>query len=197
MSSLIVATDEDKVLVATDTLATHPDGRPFKFTTKAFIVPHLKLIMACTGLAGFLGRWFIRVNDRFVVKGIDNLDQHAPGVLPSLWQECKQEFSIPDDLRTTVYHFGLSENTGLIHSFRYASTEKFQSYRFDQYGVLAKPECTFAAQLSPLDDIVKMMTEQRAIQATKPKDDRVYVGGEIHIQLLSREGFKCLHLASV
>jgi len=50
MSSLIVATDETQVLVVTDTLATHPDGRPLKFTTKAFVVPHLNLIIAATGI---------------------------------------------------------------------------------------------------------------------------------------------------
>ncbi len=69
MSSLIVYTDQTQVLVVTDTLATHPDGRPVKFTTKAFIVPHLNLIMASTGIMGFLGRWFVKVNDMVIVKG--------------------------------------------------------------------------------------------------------------------------------
>jgi hypothetical protein len=34
-----------------------------------------------------------------------------------------------------------------------------------------------------------MMDEQRTIQASKPKDQRVYVGGEIHIHHLSENGF--------
>ena len=64
MSSLIFHTEQNQVMIATDTLATSPDGRPFKFTTKAFfLLPHLRMIIAGTGAGGFLGRWFIRVND--------------------------------------------------------------------------------------------------------------------------------------
>src|SRR5205807_7567982 len=125
------ATDETQVIVATDTLATHPDGRPIKFTTKAFVVPHLNLIMACTGLMGFLGRWFVRVNDMVIAKGIDNLDYHAPRILSDLWQGCKQELSIPEDLTASIYHFGISENTGLVHSYRYKSVENFRSDRIE------------------------------------------------------------------
>ncbi len=95
MSSLIFYTDETQVLVGTDTLATHPDGRPLKFATKAFIVPHLKLIMAGTGTGGLLGRWFVFMNDSTIVRGIDNLNYHAPRALRMLWQRHKQELSIP------------------------------------------------------------------------------------------------------
>jgi hypothetical protein len=78
--------------VATDTLATSPDGKPLKFTTKAFILPHLKMIIAGTGAGGFLGRWFVRINDGLIVRGIDNLDYHTPRDLASMWQRHKEEF---------------------------------------------------------------------------------------------------------
>jgi hypothetical protein len=67
MSSLICYADESQVLVATDTLATLPDGRPFKFATKALIVPDLKFIMAGIGMFGFLNRWFLYMNEMAVV----------------------------------------------------------------------------------------------------------------------------------
>jgi hypothetical protein len=189
MSSLIVVTDETQVLVATDSLATHPDGRPIKFTTKAFIVPHLHLIMAATGVMGFLGRWFVRVNDGIIAKGIDNLDYHAPSILLSLWESCKKELSIPDDVTTSVYHFGFSEITGLIQSYRYKSAENFKSDRMEPYGFLVKPECRIPDDFKFPQDIIAMMDEQRTIQASKPKDERVYVGGEIHVHHLSENGF--------
>jgi len=190
MSSLIIATDETQVLVATDTLATHPDGRPIKFTTKAFIVPHLKLIMASTGIMGFLGRWIVHVNDMLIVKGIDNLDYHAPRVLASLWQGCKQELSIPDDITTSIYHFGFSEATGLVHSYRYRSTDNFKSDRLEPYGFLVKPECPIPDNFTFPQDIIAMMSEQRTIQSSKPKHERVYVGGDIQIHHLSHDGFR-------
>src|SRR5690242_2369924 len=119
MSSLIFHTDERQVFTATDTLATSPDGEPFLFTTKAFVVPHLWMMMAGTGAGGFLGKWFIEVNDRMIVKGIDNLDYHTPQALDRIWQSYKQECSIPETFTTTVYHFGFSEEEGAIHSYAY------------------------------------------------------------------------------
>jgi hypothetical protein len=190
MSSLIVLTDKDQVMVATDTPATHPDGRPFKFTTKAFAIPHLHLIIATTGVLGVLGRWFVRINDRVLTRGIDNLYAHAPSILSSLWNECEEELSIPDGVTTSVYHFGFSEFTGLIHSYRYRSSENFKSERLE-LGILVKPECRIPETFSsPQEDIINMMTEQRVNEASKPKENRVYVGGEIQIHYLSKEGFR-------
>jgi hypothetical protein len=48
------------------------------FTTKAFVLPHLRMVIAGTGAGRFLGKWFIRLNDRIAVKDIDNLNYHAP-----------------------------------------------------------------------------------------------------------------------
>jgi len=118
MSSLIFHADREQVLMATDTLATSTDGQPFKFTTKAFFIPHLRMLMAGTGLMGFLGRWFIQVNDWMLVKGIDNLNNHAPRYLSSIWQGYKEEVSA-GEISATIYHCGFSEIDGLIHTYVY------------------------------------------------------------------------------
>lgn len=91
MSSLIFHTQEDQVLVATDTLAVSVGGRALMFTTKVLIVPHLRMMMAGTGAGGFLDRWFVRVNSGKVVAGIDNLDYHTPKSLADLWREFKKK----------------------------------------------------------------------------------------------------------
>jgi len=192
MSSLIFFTDTTQALVATDTLGVSPDGRPLRFTTKAFIVPHLKLIIAGTGAGGFLGKWFVRVNDDFVVKGIDNLDYHTPSALATLWQGFKQQFSI-EDITATIYHFGFSETTGLIRSFAYRSTNDFRSEPIG-YGLGFKPECPVPENYQLPGDIRKMMDDQRTIQASQPKDKRLYIGGEIMIHHLSRDGFSAYPL---
>jgi hypothetical protein len=189
MSSLIFHTEENEVLVATDTLATLPDGQPFLFTTKAFIVPHLKMIVAGTGVGGFVGRWFVRINDGFVVRGIDHLDYHAPRNLTSMWQRHKKEFSISDSMTVTVYHLGFSEQDGLIHSFAYRSTNDFNSERLEPYGLRVKPECPVPDNYRLPDDIRTMMEAQRTVQASLPTEKRVYIGGEITIHHLSNNGF--------
>ncbi len=190
MSSLIFHLEPEQVLVGTDTLATSVDGEPFLFTTKVFIVPHLRLLMAGTGAGGFLGKWFTQVNDRMVVRDVDNLDFHAPRDLAQIWQNHKNEFSLPEDASTTVYHFGFSEEDGLIHSYVYRSENSFQSERLGQSGIGVKPECQVPEGCQLPADIKTMMLDQRAIQAMQPKAQKVYIGGEIVIHHLSRDGFQ-------
>jgi hypothetical protein len=188
MSSLIFYADENQALVATDTLATSPDGKPFKFTTKTFIVPHLKLLMSGVGVHGFLGKWFVQMNDGVVVRGIDHLNYHAPRILASLWQRYKKELSIPDNIKTTIYHVGFSEITEKIHLYAYRSTEDFTSERLEPYGIRVKPECPVPENYCLPQDIRTMMDDQRAIQASKPKSERIYIGGEIEIHHLTKGG---------
>jgi hypothetical protein len=183
LSALIFFTNESEVLVATDTLATSTDGKPFKFTTKAFIVPHLKLLIAGTGIGGFLGRWFVHINDWMIVRGIDELDCHTPQILTAMWQAEEHAST------TTIYHFGFSEKTGLIQSFAYKSTNDFRSDRLS-YGLNVNPECPMPANCCLPRDIRKMMDDQRTMQDSLPKEERrLYIGGEIEVHRLSKDGF--------
>lgn len=188
MSSLIFITENEQVLTATDTLATSPTGEPSFFTTKAFIVSHLQMIMCGTGMGGFLGKWFIEVNDRMVVRGIENLDFHTPKILPSLWNNFKKENSVPDKLTTTVYHFGFSEEDGLIHSYAYRSANNFVSEPLP-YGMGIKPECISSEGFEFPRDIKKIMDEQRSLQQSRLQDERIFIGGKIQIHHLTKTGF--------
>ncbi len=193
MSSLIYFIDKSQVLVATDTLAvSYDEHAPFMFTTKAFIVPHLKMIMCGTGAAGFCGEWFIKVNHNMVVRDIDHLDYHTPDNLSALWAEFKKKFS-PLDTTTTVYYFGFSAEDSCLHAYAYRSTSDFKSERL-QYGLGLKPECTPTNTSDFLEDIKKMMREQRQLQANKPKEERLYIGGEIQIHHLGKKGFNVFTL---
>lgn len=189
MSSLIFYTDKEQAIVATDTLATSTDGEPIMFTTKSFIVPHLQMIMSGTGMGGFLGKWFTTVNDEMVVRDIENLDHHTPKALISLWREFRNKYSIDDNLTTTVYHFGFSENDGIIHTFAYRSVNNFASERLP-FGTAIKPERKSSDGIDFPTDLQKVMEEQRAIQQTHPKNARVYIGGKIQVHHLTRLGFK-------
>lgn len=193
MTSLIFQTEAKQVLVAMDTLATHMNGEPFMFTTKAFIVPHLRMMMCGTGAGGFLGKWFTQVNDGMVVRDVDHLDYHTPRGLTGLWRSYKEECSIPDAVTTTVYHFGFSHMDGLIHPYAYRSTNSFTSEPL-RYGMGVKPECDVPENLQLPTDIPKMMRQQREIQAARPKEERVFIGGEIQIFHLTKDGFNVFTL---
>jgi hypothetical protein len=188
MSSLIFHIDKDQAFVAVDTLATDINGEPLMFTSKAFILPHLRMIMCGTGSGGFLGKWFIRVNDNMVVQGIDNLDYHATSTLQDLWQEHTDQLRKEYLGTATIYHFGFSETTKLIACYVYRSENNFKSEVHEQYGIGVKPECNVIKNYEFPKDIPAMMNEQRTIQSTKPISEKVYIGGEIIIFHLERKG---------
>lgn len=193
MSSLIFCTDAEQAFVATDTLAVSYNGEPAFFTTKAFIVPHLSMIIAGTGVTGLLGKWFVQVNDRMVVQGINNLDFHTPNGLSNLWSSHKQEFSIPDHLTSTIYHFGFSEDDELIQSYAYRSANDFSSESI-KYGLGVKPECNIPENYTLPLDIPAMMRDQIKHQSLQLPGDKLYIGGEIQVIHLTKDGFNAYSL---
>jgi hypothetical protein len=187
MSSLIFSFDKDQAFIAVDTLATNSEGKPFMFTNKAFTLPHLRMLICGTGLGGFLGKWFIFINDNMIIKGIDNLDHHAPKMLRDLWRNFLSEKDGSYIGTTTIYHFGFSENTNSLKSYVYRLANDFES-EFLQKGIGVKPECSVRQDCEFLRDIPSMMQEQRLIQSKKPLSERVFIGGEIMIYHLERSG---------
>lgn len=109
MSSLIFYTDVSQALVATDTLAVKPGGAPLMFCSKAIYLPHMRTIIAGTGLGMFASDWANHVNNRLVVAGLRNLDYHTPDGLRALWASAKEQDDIPDSITTTVYQIGVRE----------------------------------------------------------------------------------------
>ncbi|NTW87815.1 MAG: hypothetical protein HGB26_01535 [Desulfobulbaceae bacterium] len=193
MSSLIFYTNEENAIIATDTLAVGEEGLPRQYTSKAVLVPHLRLVIAGTGVGGFSSRWFAAVNDNMIVRGLDHLDYHAPENLRRLFANFQEEIGFPDTLTTTIYHIGISEVTGNIHSYAYRSEKGFASDRLG-YGMRVKPECVVPENYELPFDIVQMMESQRAIQAQKTSDTRLYIGGEIQVIQIERSSFHCYRL---
>jgi hypothetical protein len=186
MTSLIWHTEPEQALIAMDTLGTSTDGKPVIFTTKFYVVPHLRMVICSTG-AAFAGQWFIQVNDYMIVKGIDDLNSHAPKMLSSFWDLYKADYPLPADEAVTVYHIGFSEETDLIHSYTYRSTNGFISEP-REYGLLYKPECAIPENYVFPQDIKGLMEQQRKIEKTKPATERICIGGEIYACQISREG---------
>jgi hypothetical protein len=98
----------------TDTLAVNSDGSPLLFTSKAHYLPHLRTIVAGTGVLGFSAEWAMTANNRMAVSGIKNLNYHTPRMLRDIWARYKGERQLPADITTTVYHFGISEGSGEV-----------------------------------------------------------------------------------
>lgn len=187
MSSIIFYLDQDQAFVATDTLAVEPGGLPSQFCSKAIYLPHLRTIIAGTGMGMFSGDWAMYVNNRMVLSGIQNLDYHTPTLLRRRWVEYKHEFDLPEDMTTTIYQFGLSEDSNEMLGYAYRSTNDFVSEP-RKYGYGIKPECTVPEDGSLVENLPGMMNEQRRIQASKPESERLYIGGHAIGMHLTRDG---------
>lgn len=190
MSSLIFYVDENQVLAATDTLAvSDQQGTPFLFTTKTFLVPHLNMLICGTGLGGFLGQWFIQINDRMIVGDVDDLDFHTPGELNKIWNGCNKNYSDHAISSSTVYHFGFSSSTGLMKAYAYRSTSNFLSESLPVGGISVKPECDVHANWELPRDFSVLMNRQRALQDGLSESERIYIGGEIILHRLDTTGY--------
>lgn len=190
MSALIFHTQPDMAVVATDTLAVDEEGAPAYWPTKALPVQHLNLIIAGTGLAGFSTRWFVHVNDRMLVRGVEHLDFHAPKELKDLFTRYCEEVGAPAGFMTTIYHFGISEVTGEVAAFAYRSTNDFQSESLS-YGLKFKPESSYEMGDDLPGGLIEMMRSQRQLQSAKPRDERVYIGGDVQLLHLDAHGITC------
>ena len=195
MSSLIFYTDPDQALVVTDTLAVNPDGSPLHFTSKAHYLPHLRTIVAGTGLDGFSVEWALSATNRMVLSGVENLNHHAPRGLRDLWARYNRDLRLPADMTTTVYHFGISESGGGVVAYAYRSTNDFTTEKVS-FGIGVKPACTVPeVDLERLlGQVEAMMNEQRRLQELEPPQQRLHIGGEAHAIHLTKTGctFLCL-----
>jgi hypothetical protein len=193
MSSLIYKVEKMQVFIATDTLATL-NGKAIQFTTKAFPLPHLRMVIAGTGSVGFLGHWLVAVNAS-PIRGIDALNEHAQAGLLNALRTFKKQFPEMEEINS-VYHFGFSEDTGIIHSFAYKSEELFEPRQI-ACGLYVKPNVPEGAiptdTLHP-SDIPGIMAAQRAVQAKLSKETRVSIGGEMQMHHLDQSGYKVYRL---
>jgi hypothetical protein len=130
-----------------------------------------------------------------IVSDVDNLNDHTPHNLAVAWSEWAKEFSVDVTAHTaTVYHFGFSERTNMIHSYAYKSINDFKRILIP-YGTHTKPECPVPEEAKFPRDLKLLMDRQRSMQAGLPIEQRVHVGGEIQVIHLTKVGFNVSTLA--
>lgn len=187
MSSLIFYTDDEQIVVATDTLAVKSDGSSMMYCSKAIYLPHIRTIIAGTGMGIFSGDWAMEVNNKMVLSGILNLDFHTPSALREKWKQFQNDYNLPNSMTTTVYHFGISEEDNSIAAFAYRSANNFISEPLPR-GFGLKPECSIPEGNNFIELIPQMMEEQRALQIKANPSERIYIGGEAIGMHLTKNG---------
>jgi len=198
MSSLLFYTDENEAIVVTDTLLHYSVDTPRGHVSKAIALPHMRMIIAATGSAFLFSRWLGLVNYQGTSLNVDAVDAHATEALQSLWGELNAQFPALHQQTATVYHFGISDDSGKIHGFAYRSVSDFKSERLD-YGLGVKPELIDKVGID-LDsfpacapDIMRAQSRQEDEKAL----NRVYIGGSVQVTHLAKHGFSIYSLGDL
>lgn len=198
MSSLLFYMDENEAIVATDTLLHYSVDTPPGFASKAISIPHMRMIIAATGSALLFSRWIGLVNNQGFALDVDAVDAHALQELQALWRELNRHVPALQDQTATIYHFGISDDSGKIHGFAYRSVSDFKSERLD-YGLGVKPELI---DMTGIDwnsfpaCAPEIMRAQSRQEDQKPRD-RVYIGGTTEVTHLTKDGFSIYSLGSL
>jgi hypothetical protein len=185
VSLLIFVHNAEQVVLLTDTLATTTDGAPFIFTSKCWPVPHMRLVMAGTGVAALHEAWYRRLQTGVLARDIDMVALHTPVVLRQLWAELQVKHG-PLSVTSTVYHFGIPE--GEQHFVRYAfrSDSDFTAERADNGGIGVKPVPGFDFDSTgSLEDLIGLAERIREEQDRRPASERIYIGGELILTILT------------
>lgn len=202
MSSVIFVINETEVILGTDTLAVpyEAEGGTCFFSSKAYSLPHMNMIMAASGDTNFLEKWWMYLNAHTVYPGIESVSWSAQANLQKMWREHKAEKSRPESCEQAIYMFGISEFTGEVLGFTHVSFEddfRAEEISFRAKGqpmIFAKPNCTIpenSQELGIVKTFFTMMLDQRARQVGKlypGSDGRARIGGELQIHHLAREG---------
>ncbi|PQZ89408.1 MULTISPECIES: hypothetical protein [Pseudomonas] len=195
MSSLLFYTDENEAIVATDTLLHYSVDTPPGLASKAISIPHIRMIIAGTGSALLFNRWIGLVNNQGFALNVDAVDAHATQELQALWSELNHHVPALQDQTATIYHFGISDDSGKVHGFAYRSGSDFKSERLD-YGLGVKPELMDKSGINwnsfpaCAPDIMRAQSRQE----DEKSGDRVYIGGTTEVIHLTKDGFSIYSL---
>ncbi|MCX5511194.1 hypothetical protein [Pseudomonas sp. BJa3] len=198
MTSLLFYTDDNEATVVTDTLIATKTEELLGFANKAIYIEKLRLICAGTGAAELFTRWISFMNKESRAFDVDSLNHQATKRLQSIWSEMQRETPAFANYTATVYLFGLSNDTGLIHSYVYRSESGFVSSRL-AHGLAMKPAIT-PDQLEGVEyrnfpaSSKEIMRRQAELECLKPKGDRVLIGGDANVITLTQAGCQFSHL---
>lgn len=189
MSLLIYQHYETQVAVYTDTLATSLDARALAFCDKSFVIPHMGVVIATTGILQLAEVWLRRLNGPILVENIDELDKFATKSLQSIWKGLEEHYGSRLENTGTIYHFGWSEKHKQYVRYIYRSAQNFVTEFHTDTGRGAKPASAKLAQQCPegADGIKEYAEALRKGQLGLPRKNRIYIGGELHMWFMINE----------
>lgn len=184
----------DQVALLSDTLSLDGEDRRARgFTTKIYPAPHIGAVIAGTGVAPIVTRFYMSVVGDVFVNDVVHLSEFAPAMLRESWHEIASK--LWNGATVTIYTFGLSEADGEFAGYAYRSANDFAAEPLP-YGLAMKPG-TFPEDLqavSSMSDFVKLTRKQQAHDRATPRMERVGIGGDLWMYLLRKSADGTLSL---
>jgi hypothetical protein len=179
MTAINILLEAHRVCVAMDTLVAR-GGRPWRFTSKILIVPHLSGAVCGTGSLRFLLDWFVQLQVEVLAPDLVALDRHVPAALRRLGRD----HHLDDRNSTTIYQFGLDPQLGQFRGFAYRSRHGFRSEELPR-GRLLKPPVDGPADGPLPGAFIEVMERQKAEDRALPPAERAGVGGDVHFLIMT------------
>ncbi|MCK4329068.1 hypothetical protein KAX02_04430 [candidate division WOR-3 bacterium] len=184
MSILNYMLDPSSVAIITDTLASTSNGKPFKYITKLFLLPHIKTIVVGTGCIDLLINWYVKIQKDVIVKNIKSLDEITTNCLNDLYKNI--------EIDSSVYHFGYDNDIDKYIGFAYRSKNLFKSENLI-YGVGVKPGNGVEELIKnikntkdPFEELLNITKKQKEIDDNKNHKDRAGIGGSIILCIMDK-----------
>lgn len=189
MTALIYAVTDTQILLASDTLMRSDDGEPARYVSKILLLPHLRGAVCARGSAGLLLRWYLVLQEAAVIPDLAWMANNAERYLPTIANELK----LPEDIGTTIFHFGWDEHQQRFVGHSFARKERFRARetRRNEWVVLpgydeAMTDAEELLSKSDADGIAELMRRQRAAdEGILVSTDRAGIGGEVHVVSLT------------
>lgn len=178
---------EDEIAIVSDTKAVSMGRTPRSFTSKFHPMPHMNTVMTSTGLACFTLEWYRHAMQTMIVKDVDGLDHYAPEQLRRLWE--RHPDNRTDEMTTSIFHLGYSEEQERMVGYRYHSDYDFESEELDT-GFILKPKTPGLQDLreelgdETLQFLVEAIHLQKDYDDQQEDSDRYPIGGEIELCLM-------------
>lgn len=187
MSLLMYVHRETSIKIITDTLATDPEGNPFLFVTKSFIVPHLDMVIGTTGLAAIGQRWIGQVFSEVRCRNIDMIAKFTPSCLQELHNNIANRIDNEKLHPTSIYHFGYSDQYQRYVRYRFRSELDYAAELSveSSFGVKPFPKGGFDVPQTR-SDFINLAERIRQEQQQCLSSERIHIGGELNIVIMKR-----------
>lgn len=169
------------IIIISDSIASLPDGRPIRYVSKVFPLPHIHSVICGTGCLGPIIDWYAFILKHLTVRDIGGLNKVAPRHLRDIYAGYGSKRSA-----TAIIQFGFIPEDGCYYGCAFRSDDGFSREELPP-GIGLNPEHETATAffrkiesgLDPLPLLIDICKQQKIRDDTLPPEKRLGIGGSL------------------